>query len=464
VPKGKTGDYVKTFIIKLASALVALSMVLGAGAAQAANQTLADAELKAAYAASNIQAMKDGFVMVPPSLQTITYKYVYSPTSQLVPSNIAISMSLGQVSATTILNVHDYNPLNPLGSSDSNVTTDVLEDWFELVHPDEAGFALGVENAEEWTLEAYEVTRPVAGQIAVHLDKRSGVWVDQNSNPVVREIDAIFTLDAGLIVAVEVTSNDPNNVGDGRTTLNYDPEFVADAFAAAVLNWKQMRFDSTSLTLAMRITKAFQSSETAALKTGVTIKSLGKDLAGLGLYNSALKKSVIVRQAAPKSGSKVNAPASSIAFSGVEETFGDIWAYVFSFDEFKKGSIKYSSKTSTYTLKGVMGSVATIKLNSQGRVAAVSTSGIFDTSYTFSYSADKALWAKWGNFGPKTQALMAWIVDVDKVVWGSKLVFTKTETGVKATGAKGYSSEFNTSGISASTVSAVFKQLGYVLK
>ncbi|MEY4492645.1 MAG: hypothetical protein RL085_1056, partial [Actinomycetota bacterium] len=31
-------------------------------------------------------------------------------------------------------------------------------------------------------------------------------------------------------------------------------------------------------------------------------------------------------------------------------------------------------------------------------------------------------------------------------------------------GAKGYSSEFNTSGISASTVSAVFKQLGYVLK
>jgi hypothetical protein len=59
---------------------------------------------------------------------------------------------------------------------------------------------------------------------------------------------------------------------------------------------------------------------------------------------------------------------------------------------------------------------------------------------------------------------MAWILDVDEVVWGSKLVFTRTKTGVKATGAKGYSAQFNTSGISASTVATVFKQLGYVLK
>jgi hypothetical protein len=50
------------------------------------------------------------------------------------------------------------------------------------------------------------------------------------------------------------------------------------------------------------------------------------------------------------------------------------------------------------------------------------------------------------------------------VVWGSKLVFTKTKTGVKASGAKGYSAQFNTSGISTSVVAAVFKQLGYVLK
>lgn len=454
----------KTLIKKLTVALVALSMVLGAGAAQAANQTLGDAELKAAYAASNIQAMKTGFVMVPPSLQIIKSKYIYAPTSALVPANIAVSMTFGQVSATTILNVHDNNPLNPLGSSDSNATTDVLEDWFELVHPDEAGLAFGVENAEEWTLESYEVTRPTPGQIAVHLTKRSGGLVDQNSNPVVQEIDATFTVYAGLIVAVDVASNIPNNSDEGRTTLNYDEQAVATAFAAAVSNWKQTRFDPTSLVLAMRITQAFQDSKVAALKTGVTVKSTGKDLAGFGLYNATLKKSVIVRQAAPKSGSKVMPPASSIAFNGVEETFGDIWAYVFSFDQFNKGSIKYSSKTSTYTLKGVMGSVSTIKLNSQGRVASVSTSGIIDTRYSFAYSADKALWAKWGNFGPKTRSLMSWIVDVDEVVWGSKLVFTKTKTGVKATGAKGYSAQFNTSGISSSVVAAVFKQLGYVLK
>ena len=449
---------------KLAIALVALSMVLGAGAAQATTQTLGDAELKAAYAQSNIQALKDGFVMVPPSLQIITSKYIYAPTSALVPANIAVSLSFGQVSATTILNVHDNNPLNPLGSSDSNVTTDVFEDWFELVHPDEAGLAIGVENAEEWTLESYEVTRPTPGQIAVHLAKRSGSLVDQNSNPVVQEIDATFTLYAGLIVAVDVVSNIPNNSDEGRTTFTYDPVVVADAFAAAVSNWQQTRFDPTTLTLAMRITKAFQASKAAALKTGVTIKSTGKDLAGIGLYNATLKKTVIVRQPVPKSGSKVVPPASSIAFSGVEETFGDIWSYVFSFDQYNKGSIKYSSKTSTYTLKGVMGSASTIKLNSQGRVASVTTSGIFDARYAFTYSADKALWAKWGNFGPKTRSLMAWIVDVDEIVFGSKIVFTRTKTGVKATGARGYSAQFNTSGISASTVAVVFKQLGYVLK
>jgi hypothetical protein len=454
----------KTLIKKLTVALVALSMVLGAGPAQAANQTLDDAELKAAYAQSNIQAMKTGFVMVPPSRQIIKSKYVYAPTSALVPANIAVSMTFGPVTATTILNVHENNPLSPLGSSDSSVTTDVFEDWFELAHPDEAGLAFGVENAEGWTLEAYDVTRPIPGQIAVHLAKRSGTEVDQNSNPVVQEIDAVFTLYAGLIVAVGVVSNIPNNSDEGRTTLNYDEQAVEAAFAAAVSNWQQTRFDPTTLTLAMRITKAFQASKAAALKTGVTIKSTGKDLAGIGLCNATLKKTVIVRQPVPKSGSKVVPPASSIAFSGVEETFGDIWSYVFSFDQYNKGSIKYSSKTSTYTLKGVMGSAATIKLNSQGRVASVTTSGIFDARYAFTYSADKALWAKWGNFGPKTRSLMAWIVDVDEVVFGSKLVFTRTKTGVKATGARGYSAQFNTSGISASTVAVVFKQLGYVLK
>ena len=455
--KGKTGDYVKTFIIKLASALVALSMVLGAGAAQAANQTLADAELKAAYAGSNIQAMKDGFVMVPPSVQAMSSKVVYAPASTAVPANVAVSISFGQIVAATLMNVHDANPLNPLGMGDSGELTDVLDQWLEVVDPEAAGLALGIESELDWTLEEYEVTRPAAGKIAVHLVKRSGTQVDQNSNPIVEEIDAIFTLDAGLIVSVEVASNIPNNSDEGVTTLAYDPVVVGDEFAAAVSSWKQTRFDSTSLALAMRITKAFQSSETAALKTGVTIKSLGKNRAGFGLYNAALKKSVAVSQESTK-------PATAVAFKGSVETFGDVWASVFGFDQFEKGSIKYSSKTLTYTLRGSAGQSATIKLNSQGRVSEVTTTGVFASRYTFAYSTDKTLWAKWGNFGPKTQALMAWIIGAKYQVFGSKQVFTKTKNGLKVTGAKGYSAEFNTSGISASTVSAVFKQLGYVLK
>jgi hypothetical protein len=449
---------------KLAVALVALSMVLGAGAAQATTQTLGDAELKAAYAASNIQAMKDGFVMVPPALQIMTSKAIYAPKSTMVPANVAVTVSFGGTSAATLMNLHDANPLNPLGTGDSSAVTDVLEQWFELANPDEAGLALGIASPEDWTLEEYAVTRPAAGQIAVHLVKRSGTEVDQNSNPIVEEVDAIFTLDAGLITSIKVTSNIPNNSDEGITTISYDPVVIGDDFAAAVSSWKQTRFDSTSLTLAMRITKAFQSSKTAALKTGVTIKSSGKSMAGLGLYNASLKKAVAVRQDAAKPGSKVNSPASSVAFKGVEETFGDVWSYLFGFDQFEKGSIKYSSKTSTYTLRGSDGRDATIKLNSLGRVASVSTTGLIATTYTFTYSTDKALWSKWGNFGPKTQALMTWIVGAKYVVWGSKLVFTKTKTGVKASGAKGYSAQFNTSGISTSVVAAVFKQLGYVLK
>jgi hypothetical protein len=216
------------------------------------------------------------------------------------------------------MNVHDANPLNPLGSGDSSAVTDVLDAWFEVANPDEAGLALGIESESDWTLEEYEVTRPAAGKIAVHFVRRSGTEVDQNSNPIVEEVDAIFTLDAGLITSVNVTSNIPNNSDEGITTISYDPVVIGDEFAAAVSSWKQTRFDSTSLTLAMRITKAFQSSKTAALKTGVTIKSSGKSIAGLGLYNSSLKKSVAVRQDAAKPGSKVNSPASSVAFKGVE--------------------------------------------------------------------------------------------------------------------------------------------------
>jgi hypothetical protein len=189
----------------------------------------------------------------------------------------------------------------------------------------------------------------------------------------------------------------------------------------------------------------------------VTIKSLGKGRAGFGLYNAALKKSVAVSQESAK-------PATAVAFKGAVETFGDVWSYVFAFDQFEKGSIKYSSKTLTYTLRGTSGQTATIKLNSQGRISEVSTTGILASRYTFAYSTDKSLWAKWGNFGPKTQALIAWMIGAKYQVFGAKQVFTKTKTGLKVTGDKGYSAEFNTSGMSASTVSAVFKQLGYVLK
>ena len=147
-----------------------------------------------------------------------------------MPANVAVSISFGQIAAASLMNVHDANPLNPLGMGDSGELTDVLEQWLEVVDPEAAGLALGIESELDWTLEEYEVTRPAAGKIAVHLVKRSGTQVDQNSNPIVEEIDAIFTLDAGLIVSVEVASNIPNNSDEGVTTLAYDPVVVGDEF------------------------------------------------------------------------------------------------------------------------------------------------------------------------------------------------------------------------------------------
>jgi hypothetical protein len=114
-PKGKTGVHVKTFIKKLASALVALSMVLGAGAAQAADQTLADAELKAAYAASNIRASKTGFAVTsPPMVLGVQSKTIYSPVGNNVPANLAISISVFGTSQAiwTLIGFHTLNDLS----------------------------------------------------------------------------------------------------------------------------------------------------------------------------------------------------------------------------------------------------------------------------------------------------------------------------------------------------------------
>ncbi len=453
----------KTFIKKLASALVALSMVLGAGAAQAADQTLADAELKAAYAASNTRASKTGFAVTsPPMVLGVQSKTIYSPVGNNVPANLAISISVFGISQASLMNVSDSNPLSPFGTSSKINSTGALDSWQKYIDPEALGMAIGQEAPNGRVLEEYAVTRPSAGKIAVRYVDHSETQRDLEGNVVAEASDVVFTLDAGLITSVELTSSADDYVDEGLTTYEYDVPEVQHEFDKAVMAWKSSHYELASLGMVDRLIKAFNSSKAAALKTGLTMKSTGKALPGFAIYEPKLKKSVMVQAASGK-------PVYGLSFVGATSTLDDAFAVTLGIDLFKgAGAVKFSSKTNTYTLKGMGGQATTIKLNSQGRIASVS-SVVFggpssSINYTFSYTADKTLWAKWGTLGPTTARLANWIVGASDELQGAKAVFTKTSTGVKATGSKGKSITFKTSGMKAAAVAALFKQLGYVLK
>ena len=453
--------HAKQLIKKFTVALVALSMVLGAGAAQAADQTLGDAELKAAYAASNIRAAKTGFVATtPPLILGLQSKTIYSPVGNNVPANLAIAMKVFGINSASLMNISQSNPLSPFGNSSPITSAGMLESWQEYLDPEAQELAIGETSPNGFVLEKYEVTRPAAGKIAVHFEGRSETQIDEDGNYYAEQSDVVFTLDAGLITSAEMTSSADDYVDEGLTTYEYDVPEIQREFDNAVNAWKTSHFELSSIGTVDRLIKAFKTSQAAALKTGLTMKSTGKALPGFALYEPKLKKSVLVEGPTGK-------PVNGLGFVGATDTFADAFAVALGIDVFTgPGAVKFVSKTNTYTLKGATGQTSTIKVNSLGRVTSVSSIlfGGPSIDYTFSYAADKTLWAKWGTMGPTTARLAQWIISAKDELVTAKPVFTKTSTGVKATGPKGKSITFKTTGMKATAVAALFKQLGYVLK
>lgn len=152
---------------------------------------------------------------------------------------------------------------------------------------------------------------------------------------------------------------------------------------------------------------------------------------------------------------------------GASDTFAYAFAVALGIDVLTgPGAVKFVSRTNTFTLKGATGQTSTIKVNSLGRVTSV-FSFLFggpSIDYTFSYAADKTFWGKWGAMGPTTARLAQWIIGAKDELATAKPVCTKTSTGVKATDPKGKSIKFKTTGMNATAVAALFKQLDYVLK
>jgi hypothetical protein len=210
----------------------------------------------------------------------------------------------------------------------------------------------------------------------------------------------------------------------------------------------------------MKLTKAFLTSKQAAAKYGMTISEATKPVSSFSMYDPKSKRSV---SAGYQSGKAV----SGVSFSDSTTLFDSMWATVFSFEKYFGKAIKYSAKTRTYTLDGEFNSSAKIQLDAKGRIITFSSSGspYSSQSRKIRYFVDKALWGKWGNFGPKTQALITWITTAKVQLASSKVQFTKRGNTVRASSSsQGASITFDIKGMKASTVSAIFKQLGYVLK
>lgn len=451
----------KSFIKKLATVMMASSLVFTAGVAQAADQPLGDAELKAAYVESNILASKSGFVEVsPPLILGMQSKTVYSPVGNNVPANLAISISILGTTQATLMNLSDSNPLSPFGSLTEITSTDMLGEWKEYIDPESALLSIGQESPSGFVLEDYQVTRPEAGKIAVHFAGHSETEVDLEGNLVAEESDVTFTLTDGLITNVELSTTSEGNLSEGVTSYEYRVPEIQREFGIAVSAWKSSHFDLSSMATVDRLIKVFKTSQTAALKTGLTVKSTSKSLPGFALYEPKTKQSAIVQGATGK-------PVSGISFAGATDTFADAFSLALGIDVFTgPNGIKFNSKTNTYTLRGSTGQTSTIKVNSLGRITSV-TSVLFggpSMDLTFTYATDKTLWSKWGALGKTTRLLAEWVVNAKDELLTPKVVFTKTSTGVKATGSKGKTSTFKTSGLKATQVAALFKQLGYVLK
>ena len=450
-------------ILRAASAVVIAAILATVGGfaspSSAATDKLGNAELQAAYNASQDAMLKTGVVYTPSEGLGgfMSFNVVLAPKSNTLPGNFGISISTFGITATVIYSLQEDNPMG-IGSSEIG---SLLSQKYDVVYPDEAGLVLGETGSNGETLQEYEVTKPDDSSIAVHMTKLDPSQPDENGDPLSVSTDYVFTLTNGLITQIEQTSDAASSLlsGDGVSKFEFSAAAITSSWAELVASWKATHFDSTTSALATKLTKAYVDSEAAARKYGVTINENGKTYKGIATYDAKNKKSAIVTFDSKKKPYRVG-------FTNAAATLKNMWSNVLGADYFKTGAIKYTAKTRTYDLKGQSGLVAKIKLDTKGRIISTSVKGsIMPETRTIAYTPSKATLAKWGVFTAKGQALIQWVLNIKEILLAAPITYTKKGTVISAKGKNGSSEveTFDTKGMKATDVTKVFGLLGLKL-
>ncbi len=433
-----------------------------ASPSSAATDRVGNAELQAAYTKSNETIWATGVVFSPPPVLGgfMTYKMVYAPKSTLSPGNVGASVETMGIKTAVVYSMQPGSPLS-VGGLGANSIFD--SSFSQIIWPDEDGFLLGEADKYGRTLDEYIVSKPDASNIAVHMSYIDPSQPDENGDPAVLTTDSVFTITNGLITRAERTSANANSLlsGDGVNTFDYSAAGVNREWVLLIDSWKSTHFDSSTLPLATKLTKAYFASEAAARKYGMTITQArtSKANASIATYDASKKKSVIIVWDAKKK-------PNQVSFSYAPSTISNMWANVLGVDYFKSKSIKYTAKTRTYDLKGQSGSVAKIKLDTKGRIISTSVSGgLMAESRTISYAPSKATITTWGGFGTKGQALISWALGLNKALFTSNITCTKKGTVISAKRKTGISEvlTFDTKGMKATDVAKIFALLGLKL-
>jgi hypothetical protein len=450
-------------ILRAASAVVIAAILATVGGfaspSSAATGRIGNAELQAAYTASQDAMLKTGVVYTPSQSLAgfISFEVVLAPKSTSIPGNFGISISTFGVTATVIYSLQEDNPL---GMGDAEFGS-LLSQQYDVVFPDEAGLVLGETASNGQTLDEYSVTKPDASTIAVHITKSDPLEADENGDPLSISTDYVFTLSNGLVTQIEQTSDAASSLmsGDGVSTFDFSASAIKSHWASLVASWKSTHFDDSTSALATKLTKAYVTSEAAARKYGVTITDTGKEAPAVATYDSKTKKSVIVTFDAKKKPYRAG-------FANAPATFKNMWSNVLGADYYKTSAIKYSAKSRTYELKGQSGTIAKIKLDTKGRIISTSVKGsVLPETRTITYAPSKATFAKWGVFTAKGQALIQWLMNMKEILLSGPVTYSKKGTVISAKGKYGSSDvvTFNTKGMKTTDVTKVFTLLGLKL-
>jgi len=451
-------------ILRAASAVVIAAILATVGGfaspSSAATERLGNAELQAAYMASEDAILTTGAVYTPPDLLGgfMSYELVIAPKSTTLPGNYGVGIKTLGMTTSVIVSLQDDNPL----AQNSARQGFLPPQQYDIIFPDEAGLVLGETGSNGVTLKEYEVTKPDSSTIAVHVAKEDTFQTDANGDPQSISTDYVFTLNNGLITQIVQTSDGASSLlsSDGTAKFDFSASAITSRWAALVASWKSTHFDSSTSALATKLTKAYVTSEAAARKYGVTITETSKDGPAVATYDAKTKKSVIVTFDAKKK-------PYQVGFTNTPGTFKVMWANVLGSDYFKTGAIKYTAKTRTYQLKGQSGTIAKIKLDTKGRIISANLKGPSGLSQarTVAYVPSKTTLAKWGVFGTKGQELIRWVLSMKEILLAAPITYTKKGTVITAKGKVGSSEveTFDTKGMKATDVTKVFGLLGLKL-